>query len=158
MGRYASRSDEQSQSKISRSVAPSFWRWYNRFSADAEDRTMSEAVREHIEIVTDIGRRKARIAGHRIRVQDVAIWHEKLGMSADEIVHHYPTITLADVYAALSYYWDHRDDIERAIPDDVALATESRRHDVGPLRRKLATAPANMRHTSCSLTRLVSPA
>jgi hypothetical protein len=69
------------------------------------------------------------------------IWHEKLGMSADEIVHHYPTITLADVYAALSYYWDHRDDIERAIADEGALAPAMRRNDLGPLRRKLANPP-----------------
>jgi len=36
-------------------------------------------------------------------------------MTPDEIVDHYPTITLADVHAALAYYWDHRDEIERAI-------------------------------------------
>ena len=39
-------------------------------------------------------------------------------MSPDEIVHAYPTITLADVYAALAYYWDHRDEIEQRIEAD----------------------------------------
>ena len=94
---------------------------------------MTDVIREHIEIVEGAGGPKPRIAGHRIRVQDVVIWHEKLGMSPDEIVFHYPTITLSDVYAALAYYWDHRDEIERAIADEHAFVEEFRRHHIGPL-------------------------
>lgn len=94
-------------------------------------------IREHIEIVQGERGPKARIAGHRIRVQDVAIWHEKLGMSPDEIVYNYPTITLADVHAALAYYWDHRDEIEQAIKDEDAYVEESRKGYVSPLERKL---------------------
>ncbi|NEO28290.1 MAG: DUF433 domain-containing protein, partial [Kamptonema sp. SIO4C4] len=45
---------------------------------------------------------KPCIAGHRIRVQDIVIWHEQMGLSPDEIVSRHPTITLADVYAALA--------------------------------------------------------
>jgi uncharacterized protein (DUF433 family) len=68
-------------------------------------------------IVTTPGVRggKPRIAGHRITVSDVAIWHERMGMSPDEIVSEYPTITLSDVYAALAYYHDHREEIDREI-------------------------------------------
>lgn len=44
---------------------------------------------------------------YRIRVQDIVIWHEKMGLSPDKIVSQYPSITLADVYAALTYYHDH---------------------------------------------------
>lgn len=98
---------------------------------------MTDVIRSHIEIVQGAGGPKARIAGHRIRVQDVAIWHEKLGMSPDEIVDAYPTITLADVYAALAYYWDHRDEIERQIADDRAFAEELRKHEFSPLAAKL---------------------
>ena len=98
---------------------------------------MAEVIREHIEIVPGAGGPKPRIAGHRIRVQDVAVWHEKLGMSPDEIVHDHPTITLADVYAALAYYWDHRDEIERAIADEHALVEDLRRDYSGPLQEKL---------------------
>jgi uncharacterized protein (DUF433 family) len=58
---------------------------------------------------------KPRIAGHRITVADVAIWYERMGMSPDEIVSEYPTITLSDVHAALAYYFDHRDDVDREI-------------------------------------------
>ncbi len=98
---------------------------------------MADVIREHIEIAHGAGGPKPRIAGHRIRVQDVVIWHEKLGMSPDEIVHHYPTITLADVHAALAYYWDHRDEIERAIAEEHALVEEFRRGNTGPLQEKL---------------------
>jgi uncharacterized protein (DUF433 family) len=96
-----------------------------------------DSIREHIEVVEGAGGPKARIAGHRIRVLDVASWHEKLGLSPDEIVDRYPTITLADVYAALAYYWDHRDEIEGAIADEQRFVDEMRRTHVGPLQEKL---------------------
>ncbi|MFN6306335.1 MAG: DUF433 domain-containing protein, partial [Microcystis sp.] len=35
--------------------------------------------------------------------------------SPDEIIYHHPTITLADVYAALTYYHDNREEIRRQI-------------------------------------------
>lgn len=98
---------------------------------------MVDVIREHVEIVDGAGGPKPRIVGHRIRVQDVVIWHAKLGMSADEIVYEYPTIALADVYAALAYYWDHRDDIERDIEAEHALVEELRRSHTGPLQEKL---------------------
>jgi uncharacterized protein (DUF433 family) len=55
---------------------------------------------------------RACIAGHRIRVMDIVAWHEMRGMPAKEIVVQFPGITLADVHAALAYYFDHRDEIE----------------------------------------------
>jgi uncharacterized protein (DUF433 family) len=98
---------------------------------------MTDVIREHIEVTEGAGGSKARIAGHRIRVQDIVIWYEKLGMSPDEIVHDYPTITLADVHAALAYYWDHRDEIEHEIAEERAFVEEFRRHNRGPLIEKL---------------------
>ena len=47
-------------------------------------------------------------------MQDLVSWHETDGFSPDEIVSRFPQLTLADVYAALSYYWDHRDEIQPA--------------------------------------------
>jgi len=35
---------------------------------------------------------RPRIDGHRIQVEDVAIWHERMGMSPDQIVSEYPSI------------------------------------------------------------------
>jgi uncharacterized protein (DUF433 family) len=52
------------------------------------------------------------IAGHRIRVVDIVVWHEKRGYAPDEIVGMFPGLTLADVHAALAYYFDHQEEIE----------------------------------------------
>src|SRR5438046_6317346 len=67
---------------------------------------------------------RPRIDGHRITVEDVAIWHERLAMSPDEIVSAYPSITLSDVHAALAYYYEHRDQIDAAIRDGEALVAQ----------------------------------
>lgn len=69
---------------------------------------------KHIEITPGTCGGKPRIAGTRIRVQDIVIWTEK-GMSPDEIIGQYPHITLADVHAALTYYHDHRNEIDEHI-------------------------------------------
>lgn len=79
-------------------------------------RTAEKAETPTLHIVTTPGVAggRPRIAGHRIRVQDVAIWHERLGMSPDEIADEYD-LSLGQVYAALAYYFDHRDEIRREI-------------------------------------------
>lgn len=69
---------------------------------------------------------KPHIAGHRIKVEDVAIWHERMGMSPDEIVSAYPSITLSDVYSALAYYHDHRAEIDADIREAAEFADQLR--------------------------------
>ena len=46
---------------------------------------------------------KPRIAGTRIRVQDIDARYEAPGQSADEIVRNFPQLSLGAVYAALAY-------------------------------------------------------
>jgi uncharacterized protein (DUF433 family) len=58
---------------------------------------------------------RPRIDGHRITVEDVAIWYERMGFSADEIVSAHPSLTLSDVHAALAYYYEHREQIDADI-------------------------------------------
>jgi uncharacterized protein (DUF433 family) len=58
---------------------------------------------------------RPRIDGHRITVEDVAVWHERMGMSPDEIVSAYPSLTLADVHGALAYYFENRERIDADI-------------------------------------------
>jgi uncharacterized protein (DUF433 family) len=60
---------------------------------------------------------RPRIDGHRITVEDVAVWHERMAMSPDEIVSAHPTITLSDVHAALAYYYENRDQIDADIEE-----------------------------------------
>jgi uncharacterized protein (DUF433 family) len=99
---------------------------------------MTNVVTDRIEIVQGADGPEARIAGRRVRVMDVAIWSERMGMSPDDIVDDHPSLTLADVHAALAYYWDHRDEIEREIVEDrAAIAEYRRRLGPGPLAEKL---------------------
>ena len=94
---------------------------------------MTDVIRSHIEIVQGAGGPKAVIAGHRVRVEDVVVWHEELGHSPPEIVEMIPTITLADVHAALAYYWDNREELDREFAAGRAFDEEMRRR-YGPGR------------------------
>jgi uncharacterized protein (DUF433 family) len=70
--------------------------------------------RQHIESTPGVCGGAPRITGTRIRVSQIALLTEQ-GSSADQIVASYPHLSLADVYAALSYYHDHRESIEHEI-------------------------------------------
>jgi uncharacterized protein (DUF433 family) len=83
---------------------------------------------QNVDITPGICGGKPRIAGHRIKVQHVAIWHERMGLSADEIVSQHLGLTLADVYAALAYYFDHRAEIDADIEGDRAFADNLRKN------------------------------
>jgi uncharacterized protein (DUF433 family) len=91
---------------------------------------------QHIEITPEVAGGKPRIAGHRITVQNVVIWHEWLGHSADEIATEY-NLTLADVYAALAYYYDHRPEIDQTIKADEAFVEILRQQTPSKVTPKL---------------------
>jgi len=78
--------------------------------------------REHIAVIPDRCGGKAHVAGHRIKVRHIAAWHDRLGKSPDEIVAEHPGLTLADVYAALAYYYDHREEIDADMRSDAEFA------------------------------------
>src|SRR5213080_1499551 len=67
---------------------------------------------------------KPHILGHRIKVQHIAIWHERQGMTPDEIVVTYPGLSLPAVYAALAYYHGHRPEIDADIEADRQFVAE----------------------------------
>ncbi len=62
------------------------------------------------------------------------------GMSADEIATEYG-LTLADVFAALTYYYDHRAEIDDSIRADEAFVSELRKQTPSILREKLKEKP-----------------
>ena len=91
---------------------------------------------QHIEITPGVAGGKPRIAGHRITVQNIVIWHERMGKVPDEIAAEYD-LTLADVYAALAYYFDHRAEIDRDIQESEAFIEALRQSTPSKLREKL---------------------
>jgi hypothetical protein len=54
-------------------------------------------------------------------MQAIVVWYEVHGLSLDEIVSQFPDLTLADVYAALTYYHDHREEIRQHMRDAEAF-------------------------------------
>lgn len=83
---------------------------------------------------------KACIAGHRVRVLDIVVWHEHQGMTPDEIVSHVPSITLADVHTALAYYFDHIEEIREEMRAERAFAEEFLRKNPSLLETQLHRA------------------
>ncbi len=96
----------------------------------------TKTLDQHIETRPDIAGGKPRITGHRITVRDIVIWHERLGKSVDEIASDYG-LTLADVHAALAYYFDHRADIDKDMADGQAFAESLRHATPSKLKHKL---------------------
>jgi uncharacterized protein (DUF433 family) len=80
--------------------------------------TTFPVVAEHIGTRPGFCGGRPHILGHRIKVKHVAVWYERMGLSPAEIVAEDPTITLAQVHAALAYYYDHPAEIEPALDEE----------------------------------------
>ena len=96
---------------------------------------MKDALVQHIEVTSGVSGGKPHIAGHRITVQDIVIWHERIGKSADEIASEHG-LTLSDIYAALAYYYDNRKEIDEAIQADEEFVAGLRRQIPSKLKEK----------------------
>jgi len=83
---------------------------------------------------------KPRIPGHRITVQNIAVWHEQLHQSPRHIAEEYG-LTLAEIRVALSYYYHHREEIDRQIKEDddyiEKMMVEQRKQGPNPLMARL---------------------
>ena len=91
---------------------------------------------EHIEITPGVMGGKPRIAGHRISVQNVVIWHNEMGYSVEKIAEDY-NLSLADVYAALAYYHDHKEEVDKSIVEGEKFVEEMKRQYPSKLKKKL---------------------
>jgi uncharacterized protein (DUF433 family) len=98
---------------------------------------MDNILTQHIERTPEVLNGSPRIAGHRIRVLDIVIWHEKRGLSPDQIVDLFPGITLADVYAALTYYFDHSAEIDAEFERESKTIAELKGRYPSKLQQKL---------------------
>ena len=91
---------------------------------------------EHIETSSDVRGGKPRISGTRITVEDIAVMQLKLGMSLIEIAGVYD-LSLAQVYAAMAYYFEHQEDIEQQIAEEEAIIQEYQQNHTSILQAKL---------------------
>jgi uncharacterized protein (DUF433 family) len=59
------------------------------------------------------------IDGTRVRVVNI-VFLEKRGYQPEQMLEKYPDLNLAQVHAALAYYYDHPEEIEAYIAEDEA--------------------------------------
>lgn len=101
---------------------------------------MTDLKTERITRVPGVCGGKACIAGHRVRVMDIMILHELMGKTGDEIVLEFPSLALSDVYAALTYYFDHVDEIREDMRSEDEIAELFRATYPSKLKEKLEGA------------------
>ena len=97
---------------------------------------MEITLNRYIEITPGIRSGKPRIAGRRITVADVAIMYLKMGQSLEEIAGKYQ-LSLAAVHAAMAFYYDHREEIDRRLEAEDAYVEAFRRDNPSKLQAKL---------------------
>jgi uncharacterized protein (DUF433 family) len=100
--------------------------------------TVAAQIGERITRTPGVCGGRACIAAHRVRVLDIVIWHEQLGLAPDDIVSQVPSITLGDVHAALAYYYDHREEIQAEIRLEREETEAFRRENPSMLEARLS--------------------
>jgi uncharacterized protein (DUF433 family) len=110
-----------------RLLAGKYFGGYYPFMAIAEART-------HI-IFDEKG--VARIDQTTIKVVEIALDHLAYGWSADAIHEQYPHLSMAQIHAALAYFYDHQPEIEKQISEIEEYVTK--------LRAELGSSPSALR-------------
>jgi len=100
---------------------------------------MQPALSTSIEIRSNRNNQsRAYIAATRVRVLDIYVMSELQGLNPDDIVDALPHLTLAQVHAALAYYFSNRDEIVGQLREEEYLARHLRAlTGPGPLEAKL---------------------
>lgn len=69
-----------------------------------------------------------RVTGTRVPI-DLIVYDYRNGATAEEIAEHYPTLKLSDVHAVLSYYLEHRPEVDAYVAEQEKLA-DAKRHEM----------------------------
>jgi uncharacterized protein (DUF433 family) len=79
----------------------------------------------HIVCTPGVVAGEPRIDGHRVRVRDIVAARDLGGLTPEEIAASvYPGLTLAQVYSALAYYEDHRNEIDQAMQQEAQFVEQ----------------------------------
>jgi uncharacterized protein (DUF433 family) len=82
---------------------------------------------------------KPCIAERRIAVEHIAVLYVRSGRSIDEICSDFD-LSMAQVHAALAYYFDHQTEIDKSIAEGQAFAAALRSKTPSILAEKLGKA------------------
>ena len=69
----------------------------------------------YISVNPNISKGSPVISGSRIRVVDIAIEYDRLGLTPDQIIDAHPHLRLEAIHDALSYYYENRKSIDKEI-------------------------------------------
>lgn len=97
---------------------------------------MVAAIDRHIESSPSVRGGKPCLTGTRTSVGDVVLLHLRLGQSLEQIAGRFH-IPLAALHAAMAFYYDHRDEIERAIESEDASIEAMRGKSLSKLQAKI---------------------
>ena len=97
---------------------------------------MTTLAAPHIELREGASGIRPRIAGKGVLVQAIVVWHQVLNRSPDEIANDH-NLTLAEVYAALAYYYDHREEIDHSIWKEDQLIAELKAQNPSLLAQRI---------------------
>lgn len=75
--------------------------------------TVKQLKHPYISTNKKIRRGEPCIIGTGIRVLDIAVRYELMGQSPEDIILAYPHITLAQIHDALSYYYEHKSEMDK---------------------------------------------
>lgn len=79
------------------------------------------------------------VAGTTMKVVEIVMAQRAHGWSPEELCFQFPHLSMADIHAALAYYWDHELEINQDIESRTRLVDESRRQSASsPLGQRLA--------------------
>lgn len=78
------------------------------------------------------------IQGTRTRVIDIAIEYETLGYSPDEIIDNHPHLNLSQIHEALSYYYQHRDELDKKMVEDQKFIERIKKSFPSKIRKIIA--------------------
>lgn len=106
---------------------------------------MEPTFTQHIEFRKNRrGEDRAYIVGTRVRVRDIYSHAEVRGQMPEEIVAALPHLTLAQIHAALAYYFENRDAILDEVRSDNDFVDVMRaKLGPGPLEQKLKGTDAD---------------
>jgi uncharacterized protein (DUF433 family) len=97
--------------------------------------TAAKTVYSHITKELGVCGGKACIDGTRIRVMDI-VSLKRQGYAPEKMLEAYPSLNLAQIYAALSYSYEHPEEIEASFEEDRSWEAEHERAKTEYLSRK----------------------
>ncbi len=99
--------------------------------------TPGEIKHPYVIIDSEIKKETPIIMGTRTKVMDIAIRYEFGRMTPDEIIEQFPHLTLAQIHDALSYYYEHKSELDKAYKKEQMFINELRKYYPSRLKAKL---------------------